>query len=460
MDDKSARIDLLPILATGERELVGVLHLEDANGKPVISRDDLIVKVDSSDPDTFSIDSIHMNRGDSVALVFGKAQKTDNPVTLNVLTEDPQTLTPIITTQEDEQLNLVVQPLLQKVLGNTAFPMAAYMSHSDGAPEYSTIGADLTILPKESITAEPATLQKEQGVTLVNSKLLKGETATLSFMAGRFSGTIPIEAFSYEPSTISLNYPEKIVKNMNDVFAVELLDEQGFPVFASKDIEVKLVSSDPDAISVPQDITIREGSYYSSFDVSPGAAGDSKLSVLANGMPMSEFSIVSTALNPQISLSTDDLVNPNSAFTAMINAQYDSLPVPGLQVDWSVQGAQIRSMESTTGDDGTSTILLTSLESGKIDLKATVSGGPFTDTFASKEVIINATQIAPQVQVQEQDQFASVLGLNPIYFAAPAAASAAVFVLKKKGLLDGMTERIGFLSKISEIKEKITQIRS
>lgn len=460
MDDKSARIDMLPILATGKEELVGVLHLEDANGKPVISRDDLIVKVDSSDPDTFSIDSVHMSRGDSVALVFGKAEKTDNPVTLNVITEDPQTLTPIITLQEEEQMSLVVQPLLQKVLDNTVFPMASYMSHSDGAPEYSTIDADLAILPKESIIVEPTALQKGQGVTLVNSKLVKDGQVTLSFMAGQFSGTSVIDAFSYEPTTVSLNYPEKIIKNTNDVFAVELLDEQNFPVFASKDIEIKLVSSAPDLLSVPQDITIKKGRYYSLFDVSPSTSGDVKLSVLINGMPLSEFSVVSTALNPQISLSTNDLVNPNSVFAATVNAQYNNLPIPELRVEWDAQGAGIQSSESMTGKDGTSTISLASFEVGKIDLKATVSGGPYIDTTLSKEIIINATQNIPQESIQEQDQFTSIIGLNPIYFAVPAAASAAVVVLKKKGLLDGVIERTGFVSRISEIKERITQIRS
>ncbi len=460
MDDKSARIDMLPVLATGKEELIGVLHLEDTNGKPVISRDDLIVKIDSSDPDTFSIDNVHMNRGDSVALVFGKAEKTDNPVTLNVITEEPQTLSPIIISHEEEQMSLVVQPILQKVLENTAFPMAVYMSRSNGAPEYSTIDANIVILPKESIVTEPTTLQKGRGVTLTNSKLVKGEPATLSFMAGSFSGTTTVDAFSYEPSTVSLNYPEKIMKNTNNVFAVELLDGQNLPVFASRDIEIKLVSSDQDLLSIPQEVTIKKGRYYSLFDVMPSSAGSTKMSVLINGMPLSEFNVVSTALNPQISLVTNDLVNPNSAFTATVNAQHNSLPIPNLKVDWSAQGAVIQSIESQTGEDGTAAISLVSLEAGKIDIKATVSGGSFVDTTVSKEVMINATQNMPQVQVQEQDQFAIILGLNPIYFAVPAAASAAIFVLKKKGLLDGLTERIGFVSKISEIKERIMQIRS
>jgi hypothetical protein len=289
--------------------------------------------------------------------------------------------------------------------------------------------------------------------------MIKGEPTTLSFMAGRFSGTSSIDGISYEPSTVSLNYPEKIIKNTDNVFAVELLDGKNSPIFASKDLKIKLVSSDPNSINAPQDITIKKGSYYSLFDVIPSTAGNTKISVLINGMPLSEFSILSTALNPQVILLANDLANPGSAFTAKINAQYNDLPVSGLKVDWSAQGAVIQSVELTTDKDGAATISLTPLESGTIDLRATVSGGSFVDTTVSKGITINATQSIIQ-PVQEQNQFGSIMGLSPIYFGIPAATSAVVFVLKKKGLLDGITERISFVSKISEIKEKITQIRS
>jgi len=40
-DDKSARLDILPILATGKDELIGVLHLEDKAGNPIIASHDI-----------------------------------------------------------------------------------------------------------------------------------------------------------------------------------------------------------------------------------------------------------------------------------------------------------------------------------------------------------------------------------------------------------------------------------
>ncbi|WP_036505197.1 hypothetical protein, partial [Nitrosococcus oceani] len=43
-DDKSARLDILPILATGKEELIGVLHLEDKDGNPIIASHDFQVE--------------------------------------------------------------------------------------------------------------------------------------------------------------------------------------------------------------------------------------------------------------------------------------------------------------------------------------------------------------------------------------------------------------------------------
>lgn len=453
MDDKSARVDLFPVLATGKEELIGIMHLEDLNGKPVISRDDLVVEVDSSDLNTLSVKDVHINRGDSVALVFGKAEKTENQVTLTVVTEDPQTLSPVISLPQEDELSLVAEPLVPKVLDNTDFPIALYFSHSDGAPEYSNIDANIAVSPRESIITEPTSIRKGDAFALLNSKLAKDKPVTLSFVAGEFSAESTIESFGNGPSIVSLNHPEKILSNSNNIFAVELLDEQKFPVFADRDFEIKLVSANPSIVESPQNIIIKKGSYYSVFDMGSKTAGETKLSVLTDGMPLSEVNLIVASLNPEISLSTDSAVEPNSAFNAILLAQHDGQPISGLQVDWNVQGAGIQSIESVTDENGNARISLLSPESGMISLKATTSGGAFTAATTAKDVTVNAIQITPE-QTEPQNEFFNIMGLNPIYFVIPAAGGA-VFVLKKKGMLEGMTERLDFLAKVSEIKEKI-----
>ncbi|HEY6885753.1 MAG TPA: hypothetical protein VI278_17100, partial [Nitrososphaeraceae archaeon] len=57
-DTKSARVDLLPILGTGQHELIGIMHLADNSGNPVMAKENMLVHVDSSDLQTLSVDDV------------------------------------------------------------------------------------------------------------------------------------------------------------------------------------------------------------------------------------------------------------------------------------------------------------------------------------------------------------------------------------------------------------------
>jgi hypothetical protein len=457
MDTKSAKIDLLPILATGKEELVGILHLEDTEGVPILSSGDIVVKVDSSDPDTLSISGVKVSRGDSASLVFGKTAKISNPVTLTVITKETQTLTPQIIVPEEE-LSLVAQPIIQKVLSNTVFPIAIYMSHPDGTAEYAPTSIHPVASPKEFVAAKDTTLQKGKSIALMSAEMLKSGTANLSFIAGEYSASTSIDALANAPASAVLNYPESILSNTKNIFAVEILDDGGFPVFANDDLDVKMVSSDPHVINITQNIIIKKGSYYTLLDVPPSSPGSAEISVLTNGMPMAKFDLTVTGLDPQIDIAAADQVNSGSVFDATLSAKYDSSAVPGLKVDWNVQGAKVQRSDPITDENGKATISLASTEAGKIILGAKVSGGSFVDTTASKEITVNMTQqVQPQVPPQ-QESF-SIMGINPAYIAVSGAVPAAIFVLKKKNYLDGLAEKMSFLSKISDMKDRISQIR-
>ena len=63
LDTRSARLDSVPILATGQKELIGVIHLEDPFGKMLVAKDNLQIKIDSSDPSVVSIPAVQMGKG-------------------------------------------------------------------------------------------------------------------------------------------------------------------------------------------------------------------------------------------------------------------------------------------------------------------------------------------------------------------------------------------------------------
>src|SRR5207302_6118496 len=126
-------------------ELIGIMHLEDDSvspPNPVIANSDLLVEVDSSDPNTLSVDKVKIDKGTGSGLVFAKVASTI-PVqpTLNVVTKAPQsvpqTYAPAITIPTSNSLALVADPLLPNILTNADFPLAIYMTEN-GASDYFT----------------------------------------------------------------------------------------------------------------------------------------------------------------------------------------------------------------------------------------------------------------------------------------------------------------------------------
>ncbi|MDE1764502.1 MAG: hypothetical protein KGH88_09740, partial [Thaumarchaeota archaeon] len=138
LDDKSARLDMLPILATGNNELVGVMHLSDPHGNPIIASKDLNIEVDSSDPNYLAINPVYMSRGESVVPVFGKVGNTapTSPLSVHVITYNDITVPAAINASSINSLKLVANSLVPEALSQSNFPLALYLVDSTGALTY------------------------------------------------------------------------------------------------------------------------------------------------------------------------------------------------------------------------------------------------------------------------------------------------------------------------------------
>jgi len=98
-DDKEIQFSPFPIIANGEKQLVGIIYLEDENGHPVIANREIVVSFGTSD-ESASVENAVIKNGDHSALVFGRVEtyssgdisitpKTENPtlVDLNIFGE-------------------------------------------------------------------------------------------------------------------------------------------------------------------------------------------------------------------------------------------------------------------------------------------------------------------------------------------------------------------------------------
>lgn len=465
LGDHTAALDVLPILATGQDELIGVVHLEnDSNivpGPPVIANRDLQIEIDSSDTSTLSVDPVTIQTGSGSALVFAKVASTV-PVqpALHVVTIGPQLVpqkySPVISVPTSNTLALVADPLIPAVLSNNNFPLALYMT-KNGIITYFPTDLNSFVTPKDSLQAESKMLHKGESIVLQNSKTLKDGSIALTAQAGDYSTNLSIQSLSSKPVTIKIDHPDKLFSNLKNIFSIQLLDSQQNPVFLEQDTQFNLVSNDPSILNIPASVVIKKGTYYSLFEAAVKNAGKSELAVLTSELPLAKFDIEVTSVTPTISLNSVDFVNPNSAFDATVTAQYNNAPLSGLKVDWNVQGAKIQSMASVTDKDGKTKVSLIAENPNKVTIQASVSGGIFGTNTVNKDVSVNG----PLTQATSSNPSSfSIMGINPLFIIIPGAAAAGGIILKKKNMLDGITEKIGLGEKFSIIQEKISNLRA
>lgn len=468
-NDHTAILDLVPILATGQKELIGVIHLENNSlnypGPPVIANHDFQVEVDSSDLNTLSVEPVQMSQGSGAGLVFAKVGSTV-PVqpTLHVVTAGPQIIpqnySAVVSVPASDSSTLVADSLIPNILTNNDFPLALYVTKS-GAIDYFTKDLSPFVSPGDVFQTESTLIHSGDSIVLQNSKSLKDGTITLTAQAGDFSTNLSLQSLSSKPSIITVSYPEKILSNLKNTFSIQILDSNQNPVFANQDTQFKLVSSDPTILTVPENVVIKKGNYYSLFSVEAERTGMTELTVLSSDLPLSKFPISVTSLTPSVSLSSTDFINPNTNFDATVTAQYNGAPLSGLKVDWNVQGATTQNMESITNNDGHAIISLVSSDPSKVTIQATVSGGIYGVVAANKDVTVNPP-LTPQSGSTSSAGTTggfSIAGLNPLFIVIPVAVAVGGVVLKKKNMLDGISEKIGIMEKFTEVKERLTQSR-
>jgi hypothetical protein len=465
IDDKTPRLNILPILATGNQELIGVLQLIDpTNNEPVLAKSDLGFRIDSSDPSTISIPGVQMGYGSQAALVFAQVGNTANPVTLNVVSDAPQTVTPSITAPPSITSGLVANSLIPTVLTHTTFPLAIYMT-KNGALDSFVGDLNALISPQESISPGQLTITKNDPIFLAEETLLKDGSQTMAIATSSYSSSFMVTGASKKPNSISLDYPSQIYSNNKSLFSIELLDDKQLPMLADHDIVIQLVSSDPSVMTVPASVQISKGSYYVTFEGDPKIAGTDEIAALTDGVPLSKFDITVTSFTPTVTIDAPDRADNNIPITATVTAIYNQLPLPNLNVNWKITGATIKNMDTLTNNEGKATVSLITNDPNAVNIESDVGGGVYQVVTATKQVAINAplqpasSTPASTAEANPSPTGLTIMGLSPLLFIIPGAGAAAFIVLKKKNMLEGISERISIADKFSAIKDRMSELK-
>jgi hypothetical protein len=189
---------------------------------------------------------------------------------------------------------------------------------------------------------------------------------------------------------------ENINKSVKEgVGSVQLVDLQGNPIPATKNIKVKLTSSNKDVITVGDMITIEKGNSHAEFSMDVvGSQGVSTISAAAKGMIGGSATISAKTTASAMSIFTSGLVEP-----IPVNEEIQvTVFVDDVNAD-SVAGAKVfiypnenvtTSIDLVrTGPDGSATFGLTALTGPEVSVDFTLQSEGYIDSEESIDILVD-----------------------------------------------------------------------
>ena len=439
-DEKIVKIETVPILATGERELIGIMYLEDEGGDPIKASKDIHVLIDSADEDFLQVESVVLRKGDSSVPIYAKVgTSVSEKIDIFPRIEEADIITPTVFGPTKDSLDLIVEPLVNKIISGSKFPIALYLVDGDDVPGFPE-NSELFVSPSEYVSVEKRTINKGEKIAIVNAESLKEGDDDIQFKIKNYAETINVDSVSSSISEVELVHSDVIFSGTNDVFSVQILNDIGSPVFASKDVEIQFVLKDESLLEIPDSVTIKKGEYYSLFDVAAKASGETELSVLTDGLPIETYEIEITSLEPTLELTVPSIIEGEESFSATLKVTHDDNPLSDMSVKWNVEGGLVTNASPTTGSTGEALLFVLGQSKTNIKIAADVSGSWYSPVSITKTVKVNSTNdsefmaFGEESESSEYTQF-EVFGFDPVLILVPAAIGIGGFMLKKKGML-------------------------
>ncbi|MGQ0790926.1 MAG: hypothetical protein ACT4NJ_01725 [Nitrosopumilaceae archaeon] len=443
--DRFVKFEGLPIFTTGNKELLGIIFLEDESDFPIRSDKNLEIKLDSSDNDFLSIDDVFLQVGEGSALVFGNVGHSIpdgiggsfeiNPV-VEVESESSSLTVVEVFGSDDTSLQLIAEPLIPKVLKDTEFPIVLYFTENSQITKFPK-DSNLFVSPSKVFDVETKPVFSGDDLIMLNTKAVDVGSDTLQFTVNDFpDATLTIESLSLKPANIIIDHSETIFTGTNDVFSVQLVNSQNLPVFAPEDMEITFVVNDESMIQVPHTLTIKKGEYYTLFDAGPKTSGVTEISALSEGLPLSTTNIKISSLTPSLLLDAPEIVENGEVFTVKVAAKQDDLPLTGLGVQWNVDGGILQLSDTQTGSTGEAIASIISTSGNSVNIKASVSSSYYSPNTVAKTVRVNSTSEFLAF-AEEEPKFVKpeIGGIDPVIIIVPTVLVLMGYMLIKKGTI-------------------------
>ncbi len=502
---------VLPFLTTGKQEIIAVTYYEtsievsrqtglSSAGQsspdrvfvtvtvPVQAKNDHNVMVSSSELDTVNPIDPTMKKGENIVIVFGETGTIVPEDDVNFYITDNEgikTVTgkPIGPVEDD--ITLIVEPLIPMILAENQFPVLAYLLEAEeGSDEETTTTEDedeeinprlgvmafiedavLTFSANEFVETDSVSIKQNQPYALMNMISNEVGTTTLSYQMSGFDGDTNIVSHTTDASQIFLAFQKNTLTNSKTLATIQLLDSLGNPVYAKKDIEITLVSNNDQILRTVEELTIKIGTYFTTFELESLNEGLIELALLSEDFSLTKYDINVVDINPVLSLDLIGNMNWNERIEAKLSVTIPkvSMALDGFNVEWKVDGGGTMQFDEVTDSNGIATLNVIADKKEQVIISATVSGNGLSPSSLSKTAEI--LNIPTDAEVVEEPML-PIDTNTMIFIIIPVAIGAALFYLKRIDKLDMITEKIPIFEKlnmgdrIEEIKEKISDIRN
>ena len=290
----------------------------------------------------------------------------------------------------------------------------------------------MTFSADENFEIPSEIIEQNQEYAIIQAQSNKLGSSSITVQATGLESSLSLESLTTDPAGIELSISDNILPMTKNLASIQLLDSVGNPVYAKNQIQFEIVSNNQDSLRLPENIVINKGEYFKSFEIDSFSEGITEVTILAEDFPMSNFEFKVEGFQPEISLTAPNSIDEGSQLTAelLLNYPASTLSVENFDIVWNVLGGNIVAKETKTDSNGIAKIMIDEIESGNLEIHATVNGLGFTNLESSKQIKVIP---APVVEITEETTANNEMFSenNLILFVIPGAAGAALFFLKK-----------------------------
>ncbi len=112
------------------------------------------------------------------------------------------------------------------------------------------------------------------------------------------------------------------------------------PVYSKKDTEIKLVSNNEQVLEIPQELTIKDGEYFTTFEIITHDEGQIELALLSEDFALTKYDINVVDISPELSLVLLGSMNWNERIEAKLSITIPEITtaLDGFNVEWETEG--------------------------------------------------------------------------------------------------------------------------